>query len=183
LKKYIYTYQTKNLLNGKTYIGVHSTNKANDSYLGSGILLAKAIEKYGKSVFKKEILDFFNTKEEAYLEEAFLVTEETVKDNSNYNLGIGGGNKSKLTDSHKQAFCHGNKGRVNNRKGMALSDSHYNNIRDAKARVIGQIKDGKHINTFMSYDLEKNNYNYKGVIRAIKKERPHYKGFQWFYIK
>jgi hypothetical protein len=34
---YIYTYQTKNLINGKTYVGVHTTNRLNDGYIGCGI--------------------------------------------------------------------------------------------------------------------------------------------------
>jgi hypothetical protein len=88
--KFHYTYQTKNLINGKTYIGVHSTNNLNDGYIGSGINLKKAIKKYGIENFKTEILAFFDTKEEAYEEEKFLIDENWIKSSSNYNLSIGG---------------------------------------------------------------------------------------------
>jgi hypothetical protein len=47
-------YITTNLINGKQYIGLHSKN--NKSYLGAGTLLLKAIKKYGKENFSKEIL-------------------------------------------------------------------------------------------------------------------------------
>lgn len=50
-----YIYMTTNLINGKKYIGQHK-GKVNDSYLGSGTTITKAIQKYGKENFKKDIL-------------------------------------------------------------------------------------------------------------------------------
>lgn len=49
-------YLTTNLLNGKKYIGQH--NRVDDSYLGSGNILGKAIKLYGKENFKREILQY-----------------------------------------------------------------------------------------------------------------------------
>jgi len=48
-------YKTTNLVNGKQYIGRDSHN--NPNYLGSGVLLQRAISKYGKDNFKKEIIE------------------------------------------------------------------------------------------------------------------------------
>ena len=41
-------YKTTNTVNNKIYIGKHQTENINDSYLGSGISLERAINKYGK---------------------------------------------------------------------------------------------------------------------------------------
>jgi hypothetical protein len=47
-----YIYQTKNLIDEKIYIGVHlSNNIENDKYIGSGLHLKRAIQKYGKQNF------------------------------------------------------------------------------------------------------------------------------------
>lgn len=48
-------YMTTNLINGKKYIGCDTKN--NPKYLGSGKALLRAIKKYGKYNFKKEILE------------------------------------------------------------------------------------------------------------------------------
>lgn len=47
-------YCTVNLINGKKYIGSHIHN--DDSYLGSGTNIKKAIKKYGRENFKRYIL-------------------------------------------------------------------------------------------------------------------------------
>ena len=56
--RYHFTYQTKCLINNKTYIGVHSTKNLKDSYIGSGIALKKAIAKHGRKNFVCTILSF-----------------------------------------------------------------------------------------------------------------------------
>lgn len=90
-KKFNYLYKTTNLINGKFYIGVHSTDRINDKYIGSGKLLKRAIEKYGRENFKREILYWFDNLEDMYEMEKQIVNEEFVKDKNNYNLSIGGG--------------------------------------------------------------------------------------------
>lgn len=87
--KYI-IYKTTNIINGKIYIGVHGTYNINDSYLGSGRLFLKAIKKYGKHNFKKEILFIYDNKMEALNKELELVNEEFIKKEDNYNCTIGG---------------------------------------------------------------------------------------------
>ena len=87
----LYTvYKTTNLVNGKFYIGKHKTHKPDDWYLGSGTLINKAIDKYGRENFKKEILFVFTTQKEMEDKEAELVNESFVNRSDTYNMTPGG---------------------------------------------------------------------------------------------
>lgn len=83
-------YKITNKINGKIYIGKHQTQDLNDGYMGSGKLIKNAIEKYGIENFEKEILYQFETEKEMNIKEADLVTEDFVKEETNYNLCPGG---------------------------------------------------------------------------------------------
>lgn len=87
--KYI-IYKITNTINNKFYIGKHQTNNINDSYMGSGIAIAKAIKKYGKENFIKEILFVFDNEQDMNKKEKELITEELVSDPNCYNIGVGG---------------------------------------------------------------------------------------------
>jgi hypothetical protein len=89
MKKY-FIYKTTNIINGKIYIGIHYSDNKNDNYLGSGKTLKKAIKKYGKENFKKEILFIYDNKQDALNKEFEIVNEDFVKSSKNYNMKIGG---------------------------------------------------------------------------------------------
>lgn len=88
--KYHYLYKTTNLINQKYYYGMHSTSNLNDGYLGSGTRLRHSIRKYGKTNFKIEILEFFNSREELIEAEIKLITELIINDNLCLNIKLGG---------------------------------------------------------------------------------------------
>jgi hypothetical protein len=90
-KKYNYVYKIINSLNGMEYIGVHSTNKLDDNYFGSGTYLKNAIKKHGKENFTKEILKQCNCRLMALNIEKELVKEDYVLNPLVYNLVLGGG--------------------------------------------------------------------------------------------
>ena len=96
-------YKTTNTLNGKSYIGVHRTEDPNDSYLGSGNLIGKAIKKYGRDAFEKEVLFDFDTPEEMFAKERELVNDAFRKRADTYNLAKGGKNPFKGYASEKMA--------------------------------------------------------------------------------
>jgi hypothetical protein len=87
--KYI-IYKTTNTINNKIYIGKHQTENVNDSYLGSGVSLERAIKKYGKQYFIKEVLFIFDNEEQMNLKEKELVSEDFIKRKDNYNKSLGG---------------------------------------------------------------------------------------------
>jgi hypothetical protein len=79
-KKFHFIYKTTCLINGKYYIGMHSTNELNDGYIGSGKRLWYSVRKYGKENFKCEILEFLPDRELLAVRERELVNEEILKD-------------------------------------------------------------------------------------------------------
>jgi group I intron endonuclease len=83
-------YKTINLIDGKYYVGCHQTEDVNDFYIGSGKHLKRAIKKYGRENFKKEILHYASSKEEMFEYERMVVNESLVNDPLSYNLKIGG---------------------------------------------------------------------------------------------
>jgi len=87
---YHLVYLTTNLTNGKIYVGVHSTEVLEDEYLGSGRDVCKAVKKYGKENFKRDILYFCLTDKDAYLIESQIVDVWFVKRKDTYNLTLGG---------------------------------------------------------------------------------------------
>jgi len=100
---YYIIYETINLINGKSYIGYHSTENLDDDYLGSGTALKLAITKYGNDNFAKNILFVFPTKEEALNKEREIVNEEFISKDDNYNLKYGGeGGWEHTWDSQKR---------------------------------------------------------------------------------
>jgi len=83
-------YKTTNLVNGKIYIGKHQTNNPDDSYYGSGSAIKRAIKKYGKENFKKDILYNFDTVGEMDRKEKELIDESFINRKDTYNRGVGG---------------------------------------------------------------------------------------------
>ena len=95
-----YIYKTTNLINNKIYIGkkIGDPNKS-ENYFGSGILLKKAVRKYGKDCFTKEILEIIvdgdmNERERFWIKK--------FKSNSiiGYNLTEGGDGGSLFKGKH-----------------------------------------------------------------------------------
>jgi hypothetical protein len=92
---YYLLYEITNLVNGKTYIGQHITKNINDGYMGSGRAIVRAIKKYGKENFKKEILLYAKNEVALNFFEKALVTPEFIELDTNYNLREGGGSKGR----------------------------------------------------------------------------------------
>jgi hypothetical protein len=119
-------YKTTNLITGKHYIGDHVLYKNNDKYLGSGLYLKRAIKHYGKKNFKREILEYFETKKEAFdAQEKYIIVFNSLVPNG-YNISPKGGlgvknchsKESKLAIQEKQ-------------KGRSFSEEHKNKLKKA----------------------------------------------------
>ena len=84
-------YKTTNKINNKFYIGKDKCN--NPKYIGSGINLKKAIKKYGKCNFEKEILEYCNSLSELNEREIYWIKElDAIRHGYNLTEGGDGGN-------------------------------------------------------------------------------------------
>ena len=87
---YYTVYKITNKINDKIYVGVHKTTDLDDGYMGSGVHLRRAQEKYGIKNFEKEIIAIFDNRDEMFRLESEIVNEEFVSREDTYNLKVGG---------------------------------------------------------------------------------------------
>lgn len=87
---YGYIYLIVNKVNGKTYVGQHKSNNWKDSYMGSGVALRNAKNKYGIENFEKFLIQYVATIEEANAQEEFWIAEYRKRGKAEYNLTAGG---------------------------------------------------------------------------------------------
>lgn len=93
IKYYGFVYITTNNINGKKYIGQKKYDQQGlwKTYLGSGIALKAAIEKYGKENFTKSIIEQCETKTILNEREKYWINYYNAVDSREfYNLAFGG---------------------------------------------------------------------------------------------
>lgn len=117
-------YKTTNLLNGKFYVGKDKHN--NPQYLGSGLKLVNAIKKYGRSNFRKEILEHCYDEEELCVKE-LQWTQKLNAVELGYNLaegGAGGNTRAGFNKEQKTRYIESmQKGRQNSEKVRKVYES------------------------------------------------------------
>ena len=89
-RKYHYIYRITCLKNNRYYIGMHSTDDLEDGYMGGGKRIKNSVKKHGKDAHRKEILEFFENREDLKNKEIQLVNEELLNDPLCMNLNLGG---------------------------------------------------------------------------------------------
>ena len=90
---YGFIYITTNHINGKKYIGQKKYDKYDHwrTYLGSGILLSRAINKYGRENFSKEIIEECETRDKLNAREKYWISYyDAVNSDEFYNIASGG---------------------------------------------------------------------------------------------
>lgn len=112
-------YKTTNLINNKIYIGVHSTDNLDDGYIGSGRYFLKAVNKHGYSNFKKEIIQDFKFLTDALNLEKYIVNEDFIKREDNYNLALGGNQGAKGIKHSKDSINKRSKTKTGIRKPLS----------------------------------------------------------------
>ena len=91
---------------------MHKTRNPYDDYMGSGKLFKRAVGKYGKENFVKEVLFIFDTAEEMFAKEKEIVNKLFIESNNTYNIMEGGrGSFSHINESGKNLY--GQNGDIN----------------------------------------------------------------------
>ena len=98
---------TTNLITDMKYIGKHY-GELDDNYLGSGTILLRAINKYGKESFKKEILHIsLNEEENCQKEKEYILLYNATSNPLFYNIhegGAGGNTTAGYSEEQKNAL-------------------------------------------------------------------------------
>ena len=135
MKAYNYIYLIKNNINQKIYIGKHTTDNLDDGYMGSGILIKKAITKYGIENFTKWYLAFCDSEEKLNWLECFYIKKYNAKE-CGYNLSDGGEGMLNPKSEIREKLSNAHKGEKNPNFGKPRSDE--------TKRKISATKKGKH---------------------------------------
>lgn len=165
-----FVYLTTNKINGKQYVGSHN-GEINDGYLGSGLLILKAIRKYGKENFKIELLEECYPDNNQILEESYIEKYNTLIPNG-YNISPTGGHglkQSKLNETTKQKIKSKQKGK----KKISYFIEKYGNkegkkkYKESEEKRINKIKGFKHTKE----SLEKIRKSSKGRLCSEERKR------------
>ena len=89
-KKYHFIYKTTCIKTGRFYIGMHSTDKMKDGYIGSGQRLWHSIRYHGIENHQMEILEFCQDRKSLAVREREIVNEDLLGDSNCMNLCLGG---------------------------------------------------------------------------------------------
>lgn len=148
-----YVYRTTNLVNGKTYIGQHKFDlNKNDNYLGSGVLISKAIKKYGKENFSRELIEVVTSKFEVNVLEKYYIAKERKLGKAEYNIADGGEGATgcqsywrgkKLSKEHRKKLSNSHMGQKAWNKGVLQTEEAKRKISEANKGKTPWIK-GKH---------------------------------------
>jgi hypothetical protein len=133
-------YKTTNNINGKYYIGQHITDNLDDGYIGSGVALSRAIKKYGKDNFTREILATGDNKEMLNELEAFYVGWDEVNDKNCYNLKTGGGSCGLLSKETRQKQSVSLKKWCKNNPRIGEKNPNYKELTENQIKQIKEIE-------------------------------------------
>ena len=144
-----YVYVIVNTINLKLYFGSHSWEGEgpDPSYFGSGKLIKRAVEKYGKDNFIIQPIKFYDTVEECRKAEEELLTRYDIANNPYcYNLknaAVGWTSEDMTGEKHPQ---YGKRGKDSHNYGRHLSDEHRKKLSENHRAMTGENNHmyGKH---------------------------------------
>jgi hypothetical protein len=148
--------------------------------MGSGTALHEAYKKYGKKKFQKEILEFFNTKEEAFLAQEKWINEYNTLSPNGYNISPKGGlhirgcHSKETIEKIRKNNIGKNNGKTHSQKSkMAISEGLTGRPASKKSkefmRTVGKLNKGKKRSVEFKENLRK-------YVLEHKEENTYWKG-------
>jgi len=134
-------YKTTNNINGKIYVGKDEGGQAED-YMGSGLLIDRAFEKYGRENFTKIILEECEKSVCGEREKYWIKELKSQDPDIGYNISPGGDGGDTISN-------HPDRERIikqigNSQKGREFSDEHRKKIGiKSKGNQYGKLNKGK----------------------------------------
>lgn len=149
VEPYGFIYITTNLINGKRYIGQKQFINNWEIYLGSGKILKKAIKKYGKDNFIRDIVDIAYNKEQLnQLEKEWIKNYKAVGEDMYYNIANGGNGGNGSLGIHKNVGMdnpqYGLKGELSVNWKRKFTEKHRKNLSLAMKNNPPKSMEGKH---------------------------------------
>ena len=91
MEYYGYIYKVTNKKNNKIYIGMHKSQVFDETYYGSGVLIKKALKKYGKESFTLEVIEWGETRNDLCKKEQYWIEKFDARNpDIGYNIADGG---------------------------------------------------------------------------------------------
>lgn len=105
---YGYIYKITNILNNKIYIGKHKydKNELDKSYICSGIIIKKAIKKYGIEKFLIDLIDVAESLKELNEKEKYYIKYFDCREPKGYNMTDGGDGAPNLSEESKKKLAY-----------------------------------------------------------------------------
>jgi group I intron endonuclease len=207
--KFGFIYITTCLVNNKKYLGQRKYSRGWKDYIGSGVAFQKAVEKYGKENFRREIICEAETAEELNkLEYELSQQYDVVNSEEWYNLCYGGysTNGFKFSEDSKRVMSEKKKGLYDGNKNpmygvhRKLTEEHKRKISlNAKnqwgeknwmyGKVYGENPRARAVicvETGVVYDSAKRaahemNVNYSNLLEVVKGKRKRVGGLHFEY--
>lgn len=186
---YGYIYITTNTVNNKIYIGQHKAESYDPKYFGSGLLIKRAIEKYGLSNFKNEIIQWVESNEEADTKEKYFIElfgSRDIKIGYNIVTGGNGGNLiSSLPKDRYDAFIkkikvnNSGKSNPNYGNGHKISGDKNPAKREDVRKKISEKLSGENNPMFGKCGAGSPNYGRKNSDEAIENIKKAMKGLKY----
>lgn len=143
-------YKTTNKINGNFYVGQDSKN--NPDYLGSGVALNRAIKKYGRENFTKEIIEYCNDKDHLNEREKFWINELKARE-IGYNIAEGGCGGNTYNEEISKRVSERSKGKkrpkevidkiMETKRKKLEENPHIYDISDEQKQILSKTHSGK----------------------------------------